>query len=235
MAVERLLPKPGETEQSHLFWLTQFLNLDLSVLSLRDFGNILLDVRWIAKFGISRNSAPFPKWELIPNGQTRPDGQTDPYPEWAVRRDLLGYQTVLRKAVVELASTKRTILHLGTSMARPSIAFEIDHGRDRRHPALIILKADTHEILQGFDLRILFVLQRAGQDLAMCKREDCGAVFLRSRTDKQVCSKMCGTLERVRKWRTKKKLEQRASDYVASQKRAQSSMRRRRFSKRSPR
>ena len=184
------------------------MNLDLQPLTLEQFRSVLLDIRSIARLAISQHSASFPKWELVPDGsKATADGQAEVYCEWAVRRDLADYQKVLTKAVTELMRDERTVLHLATSMAYPSIAFEIDHADERPHPMMILQKSDSNEILRGFDLRLLFVLQQAGRDLAICKRQSCSKAFVKSRADKQFCSRDCSAFERVRKWRHKQKQE----------------------------
>lgn len=203
---KELLPRPGVTERTNLVWLARFINLDLQPLTLEQLGPVLSDIRSIARLAISQRSASFPAWELVPDrSKANADGRAEVYSEWAVRRDLADYQKVLKKAVTELMRDKRTVLHLAISMAYPSIAFEIDHADERPHPIMILQKSNSNEILRGFDLRLLFVLQQAGRDLAICKRQSCSSAFVRSRADKQFCSRDCSAFERVRKWRQKQK------------------------------
>jgi hypothetical protein len=169
-------------------------------LTLRELGAVLNDVRAIARSGISANSEPFPGWELIPNGVTRSDEQREAYYEWAVRRDLGGYQKVLRQAIGALTSASRAVLHIGTS-----IAFEINLSGQQEYPTLLLQKPTIDTIFMAFDFRLLFVLQRFGDRLGLCPRKACSKVFLKTRADKEYCSRECGTVERVRKWRRQQK------------------------------
>lgn len=196
-----LLPSPGETVQDNMQWVIEFLKINIQASNLKALGLIAKDIMAIAKLGISRHSRPFPSWEIVPDTEKRPEGRRgEPYREYALREDLMGYQRVIRTALHQLIAKKRTTVHVSTA----SIAFEIDHTGKGTHPTMILLKPTIDDVMRGFDFRVLFVLQRCGQELEICQQATCKKVFVKNRKGKQFCSRTCGSLKRVREWRRKK-------------------------------
>ena len=115
---------------------------------------------------------------------------------------------MLRRAIDELTTTGRTVLHLGTSFTRPSIAFEITQSGRSRHPSLILLTPTMEDIWRSFDVRILFAFQACAAQLRVCSNGKCSRIFLTTgRSDRQYCpGKKCGQAQRQRKYRVAKKL-----------------------------
>lgn len=198
--MKKPLPDPGKTEQTNIKWLACFLSATLDQMTLPELGTVLSDIQAIAKLALSNPSQKFGRWELLTNGISGSSGKPGRvYREWAVRRDLLHYQKVLKRAIGELNERGRTVLHISTSVNVPSLPFEI--GKRQSHPFLFVSDGQIDDVFRAFDWRLLFLIQNRADELAVCPRSTCQKVFLKTRTDKEFCSRGCGTIERVRRWR----------------------------------